>query len=478
MTNFAPQAGQSDSFVSRLGALLTLALATTVALWLGWFVMHLPATVRLFPPTVAGPILLLLQLTTLTVLGRLVDAPSTWAASLLVARAGLLSAAMSLIVIGSNLAPKAASTEELAGSSWAPTPGTALMAAGWLALGAVTGLLAGGLSRLGRSQPGRISAPATPQQWLSRLVIAALGAAFPLMIAGGLVTSSQSGMAVPDWPGTYGANMFLYPVALMADPRIFLEHTHRLLGALVGLGVLLTTGYALLVDRRSGVRWLAVGLLVLVIGQGLLGALRVVENRLTLGFIHGVVAQVFFGGLAVLAVVVRPSARPGEGPWQMLPARVRTLHAVLLGALLVQLTLGALSRHLGSGHAMWTHAAFSLVAVTLVAVAGSGWMGRARRGELPAHAATGLRRLGVALHGVVGVQFLLGFAALWAVLAYDPRPEAIPTYDQLDETPVMALLPTVVRTLHQANGALLVGLAAASAAWAWLLSRPGARPNT
>ena len=56
-----------------------------------------------------------------------------------------------------------------------------------------------------------------------------------VLLIGGLVTSTESGMAVPDWPGTFGANMFLYPIGLMAHPRIFLEHSHRLFGAMAGL---------------------------------------------------------------------------------------------------------------------------------------------------------------------------------------------------------------------------------------------------
>lgn len=434
--------------------------------------MHMPATARLFPPAVAGPILLALQLVTLTALCRLIKSP---AAIYLGAISGLLAAAMSLIMIGSNLAPKAASTADLAGSSWIPTPNTAAMAAGWLALGAVTGLLAGALSRLGNQPPALTSAAppeGSPQQWLARLALAALAATFPLLIAGGLVTSSQSGMAVPDWPGTYGANMFLYPVALMADPRIFLEHTHRLLGALVGLATLIAAGYTFAVDRRSAVRSLAAGLVLLVIAQGLLGALRVIENKLILGFIHGVTAQIFFAGLAVLAVLVRPSAKLPIHPSSLLPARVRLLHAVLLGALFMQLVMGALSRHLASDHAKWSHVAFSLIVVVIAVIAGSGWLGRFRRGELPPHVAPALRRLGIALHAVVTLQFLLGWVALWAVLVYDPNPKAIPTFDQLADTPVMELAPTILRTVHQANGALLLALAAASAAWAWVLSRP------
>ena len=67
---------------------------------------------------------------------------------------------------------------------------------------------------------------------------AAVVAVAPLLFVGGLVTSTNSGMAVPDWPNTFGSNMFLYPLGPRAQPDVYLEHSHRLFGTLVGLATL------------------------------------------------------------------------------------------------------------------------------------------------------------------------------------------------------------------------------------------------
>jgi len=71
-------------------------------------------------------------------------------------------------------------------------------------------------------------------RWIHRFSLLTAGATFVLVVAGGLVTSTGSGLAVPDWPTTFGHNMFLYPWSKMVD-GILIEHGHRLIGAGVGL---------------------------------------------------------------------------------------------------------------------------------------------------------------------------------------------------------------------------------------------------
>src|SRR5690349_15701682 len=114
-------------------------------------------------------------------------------------------------------------------------------------------------------------------------------ATFPLVWIGGLVTSSKAGMAVPDWPTTYGYNPFLYPLSTWwnASWDVFVEHGHRLFGALVGL---IAIGLVIVVwasDRRMWLRWAAVGALALVCLQGALGGLRVKFDDATFARIHG-----------------------------------------------------------------------------------------------------------------------------------------------------------------------------------------------
>jgi cytochrome c oxidase assembly protein subunit 15 len=77
----------------------------------------------------------------------------------------------------------------------------------------------------------------TLSPWPHRWAVALACATFPLLWVGGLVTTTDSGMAVPDWPNTYGYNLFLYPwKSWITGPwALFLEHSHRLIGATVGM---------------------------------------------------------------------------------------------------------------------------------------------------------------------------------------------------------------------------------------------------
>ena len=87
--------------------------------------------------------------------------------------------------------------------------------------------------------------------WFAVLTaVATLG----LLGAGGLVTSHGAGMAVPDWPNTYGYNMFFVPVSQWVG-GIFYEHTHRLAASGVGLlTIMLALGGSTNADRRPSMR--------------------------------------------------------------------------------------------------------------------------------------------------------------------------------------------------------------------------------
>src|SRR5918994_1730500 len=117
--------------------------------------------------------------------------------------------------------------------------------------------------------PGDVSA------WPHRLAVALACATCPLLFIGGLVTSKGAGLAVPDWPTSFGYNMFLYPWSKMIGD-IFYEHSHRLIAAAVGLLTIAVTLTFWLKERRQWLRWLGVAALLLVIVQGVIGGLRVV----------------------------------------------------------------------------------------------------------------------------------------------------------------------------------------------------------
>jgi len=108
--------------------------------------------------------------------------------------------------------------------------------------------------------------PTAPEQsvgLLHRIALFAAFATFLLIVVGGLVTSKGAGMSVPDWPTTYGYNMFLFPYSKWVG-GIFWEHSHRLIAS--GLG-LITIGLVIVTfikEKRSWVRWLAVAALIAV----------------------------------------------------------------------------------------------------------------------------------------------------------------------------------------------------------------------
>ena len=114
-------------------------------------------------------------------------------------------------------------------------------------------------------------------------------ATFPLLFIGGLVTSLGAGLAVPDWPTTFGYNMFLYPWSKMIG-GIFYEHSHRLIASSVGLLTIALAISLWLREKRRWLRWLGIAALLLVVAQGvlvgligLLGAPVALRRRLQAG---------------------------------------------------------------------------------------------------------------------------------------------------------------------------------------------------
>jgi cytochrome c oxidase assembly protein subunit 15 len=175
-------------------------------------------------------------------------------------------------------------------------------------------------------------------------------ATFPLVWVGGLVTTTDAGMAVPDWPNTYGYNLFLYPwQSWLAGPwDLFVEHGHRLLASLVGL---ITIGLVAVLwrsEERRWVRWLGLAALALVIFQGVLGGMRVLLDERTLAMLHGCTGPLFFAVTVALAVFTSknwqlgPDSPPSPGGSSSL---VRQLAVVTCILIYLQLVFGAVLRH-------------------------------------------------------------------------------------------------------------------------------------
>ena len=137
--------------------------------------------------------------------------------------------------------------------------------------------------------------------WLYWFAVLTALATLALIGIGGLVTSHEAGMSVPDWPTTYGYNMFLFPISKWLG-GIFYEHSHRLLASLVGLMTTILAVWLWLKDSRQWMHWLGVAAFLLVVAQGVLGGLRVTLHMDSLGIYHATIAQLFFVLTCALAL--------------------------------------------------------------------------------------------------------------------------------------------------------------------------------
>ncbi|RCS41073.1 cytochrome oxidase assembly protein [Bremerella cremea] len=183
-------------------------------------------------------------------------------------------------------------------------------------------------------------------RWPHRLALLLVLATYPLIWIGGLVTTTKSGMAVPDWPSTYGYNMFLYPwqTWVFGPYDLFLEHGHRLLASTVGFLCILFLVLAIWRKDRTQIL-LGIVALVLVLVQGVLGGLRVVLDATTIARVHGCVGPLFFGYLVYLEC--RTSRRwQAMSPVDSSLGRAYLLRSVSLTILaFLQIALGSLIRH-------------------------------------------------------------------------------------------------------------------------------------
>lgn len=238
---------------------------------------------------------------------------------------------------------------------------------------------------------------------LKRFAVLTALVTFVLVCMGGLVTSHGAGMAVPDWPNSFGYNMFFFPVSKWIG-GIFFEHTHRLAASLVGFLTTIMAFWLFGYKSRVLLRWVAcvfmaagVGLCLVfpahtaenlllalmglaglaagfywpkcepapkwlrvlgvaafcaVVLQGLLGGLRVTQLNATLGIFHATLAQLFF-------VLVCSIALFQTDFWQRLPIHqeldrhhFRPLFTAVTALILTQLMLGATMRHQHAGLAI------------------------------------------------------------------------------------------------------------------------------
>jgi heme a synthase len=182
--------------------------------------------------------------------------------------------------------------------------------------------------------------------WFNRFVWLTTVATLLLICSGGMVTSKGVGLAVPDWPTTFGYNMFLFPVSKWVG-GIFFEHTHRLIASTVGFLTIILTIWLWRAEDRHWVRILGLMALAGVILQGVLGGLRVTMLKDEIGIFHACLAQAFLGLIVLIALVTtnfwRSLSDITVDPRKFAP--IKTLAIATTVAIYVQLALGATMRH-------------------------------------------------------------------------------------------------------------------------------------
>jgi heme a synthase len=186
--------------------------------------------------------------------------------------------------------------------------------------------------------------------WLHRYIKLVVASTVLLIAAGGMVTSTDSGLAVPDWPNTYGQFMFSFPLEKMVG-GIFYEHGHRMIASTVGFLTILLAVWTWKADSRRWMRWLGVAALGAVIVQGILGGITVLlllPAPVSIG--HAGLAQLFFCLTISLALFTSPG-------WTRAQTAVddRTLRRFAVATTVMvygQIILGATMRHIEAGMAI------------------------------------------------------------------------------------------------------------------------------
>lgn len=293
------------------------------------------------------------------------------------------------------------------------------------------------------------SPPSYSSPWPHRIAVILACSTFPLLFIGGLVTSKGVGLAVPDWPTTFGYNMFLYPWSKMVG-GIFYEHSHRLVASFVGLLAIALALTFWLREERNWLRWLAVAALALVMGQGVLGGLRVVLLEHTLAIVHAATAQIFFALTICLAIFTSPAWRRGPDRQIKDSGRLRRLCAITTGLIYAQIVFGAVLRHTGERlDAHLVFAALVAIHVLLIVLRVSRHHADVAQLSKPALLLFVLLLAQIALGGA---SYVAKFTTLWVV-----------SFDAV----------VLITTLHLAVGALMLAASVALTLRAYRLS---ARP--
>ena len=275
-----------------------------------------------------------------------------------------------------------------------------------------------------------------PNRWLHRFACFLAFATFILILAGAIVTSHRAGLAVPDWPTTYGRFMFAFPTSKWVG-NILYEHGHRLIASTVGLLTIALALWLVRKEPRRWVRYLGIGALAVVIAQGVLGGLTVkLMLPPPISIAHASLAEAFF--CITVALAFFTSRRFVHGPPAVEVANAKLIQRTALASTMaayLQVILGATIRHSEFGllaHMLGAALVFGCVvantAVILLTVRQPGFL-----------------RHSMLLLWLVTAQIALGLVTMMVRL---PK----------DTTAQLSTVQVLVPTVHLAVGALILAM--------------------
>ena len=437
----------SDHPIDRRGLPLALAFATSLAMWaIGYVAMMRPGLI-------AGEMLFAGMFVALIfggfIAGRLNDSSSRASCARAGATVGVLVATVNLLVVGSLFGKETQSSIWMQLVNWVG----GLYAAS-IIFCAIGGAIASSRTRF------TLRFPVTA---LFAFITAA--AIFLLLITGGLVTGLEAGLAVPDWPNSFGHNMLLYPLSEMKG-GIYYEHAHRLYGMLVGVSAVTLLVLVLRFERGWLVRTLAIAGLLFVVVQGLMGALRVTGSftlsqsavdlapSAEIGVAHGIFGQMVFALFCLIAALCGSRYKSPATQVAGDTSAGRRMSLLLIVVLFVQLFSGAVYRHLqvpmpdaAATYPKWAmhlHLTGAIIVFVMTVLVGLRAM-RFPKSLRP------LPQLGHGILMLVGLQFALGIGAF--VFVITRKSLAIPMGE------------VIFTTMHQATGALLLATSLLVCVW-------------
>lgn len=251
-----------------------------------------------------------------------------------------------------------------------------------------------------------------------------------LLFLGGLVTSTGSGLAVPDWPLSYGT---LFPPMIGG---IRFEHTHRVVGSLVGLLSLILTLWIGIKEKRKSVRRLAIASFGFVVLQGILGGMTVLHRLpAPVSVTHALLGPLFFSSVVFLSFVTSPGW-PSQflHPTDEEIASFHPLAVITVILIFLQMLLGAVVRHTGDG--VWFHVSAAFLVLMFAAVLVSRILGLSGPGK------TVLFRPSLFFGALAVLEFFLGAGAL--------------IFKRLASSPQSGWGYVLFPTFHQTFGAFLL----------------------